>query len=218
MEAAALKKDSRILRVSACGYQETTSVTTLANTQGLEATRRSTLGLITLSVIASNGKEQTNGFSWRAIKDLDEDQAAEFVEEAVREAMNKLDAVSIPSGSYRTILRYDVATDLLASLWAMFSAEQIQKDLSILKDRQGESIMSPLITIVDEPQLPDGFSSCDFDDEGVPTQRTVIVENGVFKEALFDRKSALKGGRASTGNGFKTDAALRFRFRRPTCL
>ena len=117
--------------------------------------------------------------------------------------MNKLDAVSIPSGSYRTILRYDVATDLLASLWAMFSAEQIQKDLSILKDRQGESIMSPLITIVDEPQLPDGFSSCDFDDEGVPTQRTVIVENGVFKEALFDRKSALKGGRASTGNGFK---------------
>ena len=63
--------------------------------------------------------------------------------------------------------------------------------------------MSPLITIVDEPQLPDGFSSCDFDDEGVPTQRTVIVENGVFKEALFDRKSALKGGRASTGNGFK---------------
>lgn len=203
VETAALKQDSRILRVSACGYQETASVTTLANTQGLEATRRSTLGLITLSVIASNGKEQTNGFSWRAIKDLDEDQAAEFVEEAVREAVNKLDAVSIPSGNYRTILRYDVATDLLASLWAMFSAEQIQKDLSILKDRQGESIMSPLITIVDEPQLPDGFSSCDFDDEGVPTQRTVIVENGVFKEALFDRKSALKGGRASTGNGFK---------------
>ena len=164
VETAALKKDSRILRVSACGYQETASVTTLANTQGLEATRRSTLGLITLSVIASNGKEQTNGFSWRAIKDLDEDQAAEFVEEAVREAVNKLDAVSIPSGSYRTILRYDVATDLLASLWAMFSAEQIQKDLSILKDRQGESIMSPLITIVDEPQFPDGFSSCDFDD------------------------------------------------------
>lgn len=65
VEAAALKKDSRILRVSACGYQETTSVTTLANTQGLEATRRSTLGLITLSVIASNGKEQTNGFSWQ---------------------------------------------------------------------------------------------------------------------------------------------------------
>lgn len=141
------EKRFAVLRVSACGYQETTSVTTLANTQGLEATRRSTLGLITLSVIASNGKEQTNGFSWRAIKDLDEDQAAEFVEEAVREAVNKLDAVSIPSGSYRTILRYDVATDLLASLWAMFSAEQIQKDLSILKDRQGESIMSPLITI-----------------------------------------------------------------------
>ncbi len=84
-------------------------------------------------------------------------------------------------------------------LWAMFSADQIQKDLSILKDRQGENIMSPLITIVDEPQLPDGFSSCDFDDEGVPTQRTVIVENGVFKEALYDRKSALKGGRDFDG-------------------
>ena len=117
--------------------------------------------------------------------------------------MSKLSAVRIPSGRYPAILRYDVATDLLGSLWSMFSSEQIQKDLSVLKDRQGQAVMSPLITIVDDPQLPDGFVSCDFDDEGVPTQRTVLVEKGVFKEALYDRKSALKANRASTGNGFK---------------
>ncbi|MFQ8583613.1 MAG: metallopeptidase TldD-related protein [Holdemania massiliensis] len=109
-----------------------------------------------------------------------------------REAVSKLSAVRIPSGRYPAILRYDVATDLLGSLWSMFSSEQIQKDLSVLKDRQGQAVMSPLITIVDDPQLPDGFVSCDFDDEGVPTQRTVLVEKGVFKEALYDRKSARK--------------------------
>ena len=203
IEAAALKKDSRIQRVSACGYQEVASLTTLANTQGLQGTRSSTLGLITLSVIASDGKEQTNGFSWRSIKDLTSQDADELVEEAVQEAVSKLSAVRIPSGRYPAILRYDVATDLLGSLWSMFSSEQIQKDLSVLKDRQGQAVMSPLITIVDDPQLPDGFVSCDFDDEGVPTQRTVLVEKGVFKEALYDRKSALKANRAWTGNGFK---------------
>lgn len=103
VEAAALKQDSRILpgiglRLSGNGVLNDAGQYT-----GAEGDAALDAGLITLSVIASNGKEQTNGFSWRAIKDLDEDKAAEFVEEAVREAVNKLDAVRIPSGRYRTI-------------------------------------------------------------------------------------------------------------------
>ncbi len=45
--------------------------------------------------------------------------------------------------------------------------------------------MSPLITIVDDPQLPDGFVSCDFDDEGVPTQRTVWLKRACLKKRFM---------------------------------
>ena len=203
LEKTVLALDPRVKRVSRCAYQEVVSENILNNTLGLDGDRKSSLGLITLSVIASNGQEQVNSFGWRIIKDLDEKSLKDLAQEVAEEATGKLGAVRIPSAKMPVILREDAASDLVGSLWSMFSAEQIRKELSVMKGKLNQQVMSPLITIVDDPQMKDGVCSCDFDDEGVPTQKTVIVEKGVFLHPLYDRKNALKEDKKSTGNGFK---------------
>ena len=207
LEKTVLSLDPRIRRVSRCAYQEVDSENRLMNTLGLDGERKSSLGLITLSVIAAENEEQVNSFGWRIIKDLDDNTLKELAQEVAEEATGKLGAVRIPSAKMAAIIREDAASDLVGSLWSMFSAEQIRKELSVMKGKQGQKVMSELITLVDDPQMKDGVCSCDFDDEGVLTEKTVIVDKGVFLNPLYDRKNALKENRRSTGNGFKNGCA-----------
>jgi len=65
----------------------------------------------------------------------------------------------------------------------------------------GDSIASPLINVVDDATVPNLRGTYAFDDEGTESQRTVLVENGVLKNFLFDKFYAMKYGKNSTGNG-----------------
>jgi TldD protein len=76
-----------------------------------------------------------------------------------------------------------------------------QEGLSIFSGRLGEQIASPLITVIDDPTIPQRRGSYVFDDEGTEAQRTILVEAGILKRYLYDRLAALKDGCRSTGNG-----------------
>ena len=65
----------------------------------------------------------------------------------------------------------------------------------------GELVASPLITVVDDATLPGKFGSYRFDDEGAPGQRTVLIENGILKNYMYDYLTAKKEGISPTGNG-----------------
>ncbi|MBN2549707.1 MAG: TldD/PmbA family protein [Anaerolineales bacterium] len=65
----------------------------------------------------------------------------------------------------------------------------------------GQQVASPLITAIDDGTIPARRGSLRFDDEGTPTQRTVLIENGILKEYMWDLAEARKVGRQSTGNG-----------------
>ena len=80
-------------------------------------------------------------------------------------------------------------------------ADLAQQGLSVYSKKIGERVASPLITVVDDPTLPQKRGSYPFDDEGVPSRRTLLVEGGVLKGYLYDRLTALKDGVESTGNG-----------------
>jgi TldD protein len=62
-------------------------------------------------------------------------------------------------------------------------------------------VASPVVTVIDDATLPGKRGSFFYDDEGVPAQRTVLVENGVLKSYMYDRLTALKAKTSSTGNG-----------------
>jgi len=80
-------------------------------------------------------------------------------------------------------------------------ADLSQQGLSVFSNKLGSQVASNLVTVLDDSTLPGKRGSFSFDDEGTPSQRTVLVENGVLKSYMYDRLSAMKDGTRSTGNG-----------------
>ncbi|ACV24274.1 TldD/PmbA family protein [Methanocaldococcus fervens] len=86
------------------------------------------------------------------------------------------------------------------TLMPAFSAENVQRDRSVLKGKIGEQIFGENITIIDDGTLDYALYSSKCDGEGTATQRTVLVKDGVLKNYLYDIKRANKEGKISTGN------------------
>ncbi len=81
-------------------------------------------------------------------------------------------------------------------------ADLVQKGVSVYdKSKLGKKVASELVTVIDDATLPGHNGSFSIDDEGVPAQRKVLIENGVLVGYMYDRLSAMKDGVKSTGNG-----------------
>jgi PmbA protein len=89
---------------------------------------------------------------------------------------------------------------MLSTFSGMFSAENAQKKLSLLAGREGETIAASCVTLMDDALLPGGMASTPFDAEGSACSTKAIIENGVLKTLLHNRKTARKQGVKSTGN------------------
>ncbi|MEW5720708.1 MAG: metallopeptidase TldD-related protein, partial [Chloroflexota bacterium] len=73
--------------------------------------------------------------------------------------------------------------------------------ISPMKGKLGEKLFSDKLTVIDDGTLDGKFGSAPYDDEGVPHQRTALIERGVLKNFIYDLKTAAQSGVASTGNG-----------------
>lgn len=80
-------------------------------------------------------------------------------------------------------------------------ADLVQKRLSVYAEKRGQTVASPLVTVVDDGTIPGRFGSLRYDDEGCPCQKTVLIRNGVLEEFMYDYETACKEKRKSTGNG-----------------
>jgi len=111
---------------------------------------------------------------------------------------------STPStGRLPVILAPQAAFLMMMPLLAGVSGEAAWKETSPLAQRLGEKILSEKLNIHDNPLLAGSVDARAFDDEGVPCDKRVIIENGVLKDFLFDQRVGAAMDRPSTGNGFK---------------
>jgi PmbA protein len=93
-----------------------------------------------------------------------------------------------------------VASALVSPLMAAFNAKIVLEGASPIARRLGEAVFNSSFSLYDDPTLPFRPASRPFDDEGVPSQRTPLVENGVVKNFLYDLQTAAQAGGCSTGN------------------
>ena len=119
---------------------------------------------------------------------------------AAQEALAGLNAAPVPSGSYRVLLRNDVAGTLLSTFSGVFSADNAQRGLSRLKGREGEMVAAECLTLMDNPHLEDSAASTPFDGEGVATAPKAVIEAGRLNTLLHNLKTANKQGVATTAN------------------
>lgn len=96
---------------------------------------------------------------------------------------------------------------MLTTFCGMFSAENAQQGLSLLAGKEGETVASMAVTLMDDPLLKDGFASSPFDAEGSASRTKAVIENGVLKTLLHNRKTARKQGVETTGNAARSYAS-----------
>lgn len=143
-------------------------------------------------------KESGQGLSvGRMLNTLDTEQAGLIAGSLAKQSIG---AKTSKSGKYQALLSPTVVADIIASSVTAANPFSIESGTSWLKDKVGEKVGSDLFTAYDDGTVPNGYASCIADEEGSPTQKTRIFDQGVFKNVIHNTNSAIKYDTQSTGN------------------
>jgi len=141
---------------------------------------------------------------------LEGERFARYAREAARQAVLNLEAVEAPAGGMDVVLGPGWPGILLhEAVGHGLEGDFNRKGTSAFSGRLGERVASELCTVVDDGTLPGRRGSLNLDDEGTPTQRTLLIERGVLRGYLQDRLNARLMGMAPTGNGRRESYAHR---------
>jgi PmbA protein len=206
-EAAALEADPRITNSDGGSFDAATGRKALANSRGFVGDYRSSYAGVSVAPLAqdANGAMQRDGWwsSARRLADLDSPEA--IGKEAARRALRRLGARRVPTQRVPIVFAPEVARSLIGSVFEAASGDSIWRGASFLAGKLGELIAAPNLTIIDDntmllPTGMGGFGTSPFDGEGLPSQRTVVVDAGVLRNYLLNTYTARKLGMKSTHN------------------
>ncbi len=206
VEAEARAADPRVTQVMASlvGVQE---VILVARGDGLLAADIRPLVRLNVTVIVeSNGRRETashGGGGRLSYAHFTERQLARgYAREAVRQALVNLEAVEAPAGPMKVVLGPGWPGILLhEAIGHGLEGDFNRKGTSAFAGRVGERVAAPGVTVVDDGTIADRRGSLNVDDEGTPTQRTVLIEDGILKGYMQDTLNARLMNVAPTGNG-----------------
>ncbi len=121
---------------------------------------------------------------------------------AASRALMMLGAREAPSGRMPVVLHSDAGGTMVhEAVGHGLEADFIGQNMSVYAQSLGKQVASAVVSVVDNPTLPFARGSYPFDDEGTPSQRTLLIDKGELKGFLYDRLNAMKQGTISTGNG-----------------
>ena len=157
-------------------------------------------------IVQQNGRREQASSGGGARADyhyfFQEERASNYVQEAVRQALVNLEAVAAPAGNMTVVLGPGWPGVLLhEAIGHGLEGDFNRKGTSAFTGRIGERVASPLCTVVDDGTLPGRRGSLNIDDEGTPSQHTVLIENGILKGYMQDKLNARLMGVNPTGNG-----------------
>jgi TldD protein len=205
-DKAARAFDPRIAQVRA-GYSDELRHILVAASDGTFASDTQPLARLNVFVIAKDGAKSSRGTSGGGGRvELDFFEGAKspehFATEAARQAILQLNAVAAPAGEMEVVLGPGWPGVLLhEAVGHGLEADFNRKKTSAFAGLIGQSVASSKVTVVDNGTMPSRRGSLNVDDEGAPTQETVLIENGILKGYLSDKLSARLMGIASTGSG-----------------
>ena len=201
-EAAALAVDTRLVNSDGASFDAATGRRVFANSRGFVGEYQSSYCSIAVSPIAQSASgEMQRDYWWsqaRAFRDLESPESVG--QEAARRTLRMLDARRVPTQQAPVVFAPEVARGLVSAVFDAAAGDAVYRGASILAGKIGETVAAPSVTIVDDGTIPGGFGTSPFDAEGLPSRRTVIVENGVLRSYVLNVYAARKLGLKSTGN------------------
>lgn len=163
--------------------------------------------LFAVQVTVESGGTIQTGYEVRAFQAEPGDfwslvPALEVGNQALQRALLMLKASPCPAGRMPVVLSGQAGGTMVHEACGHgLEADIVQKDFSVYRDRLGEEVASPLVTLVDDATLPGAYGSYTIDDEGTPAKRNILIDKGILSLYLTDVQSARKGGIPLTGNG-----------------
>ncbi len=200
--------DQRIRQVESARWGDESTETAVASSLGVLAFDRSTSCYLAAVAVAGEGAESKTAHGYtvgRCPSELDPSKAAE---DAVARAVRMLGATQPRSAHLPVVLEPRVSAQLLNLLGSVLSGERVLKRTSLFSDRLGEAVAAPVITLMDDPTVPEAWGAAAFDDEGLACRRNLMIEAGTLRCFLYDSTSARRAGTGSTASavraGFKS--------------
>lgn len=200
-ERVARALDSRIELVERAGYEEADFKTLIMNSKGLLAAAQGNYCALYISLVAQDEEDSQTGFAVMGQKRLAELDPAAVGQEAACRALRSLRGTTVATATMPCIMEPSVTARFLSLLAVSLQGDAVLKGKSMLKDRLGDIIAAAAVNLVDDGGLPGGLGAFPFDGEGLPCQKTSLLQDGYLKAFLYDNYSALKADQVSTGNG-----------------
>jgi TldD protein len=206
IDELARASDPRVSNVMA-SFSAERKLVMIVNSDGRIAADVQPLCRLNVTVIAEDGHgRQVGSFGgggrveWSYF--LQNDRWKEYTAHAVHQAIINLDAVDAPAGEMIVVLGNGWPGILLhEAIGHGLEGDFNRKGVSAFSGRIGQSVASPLCTVIDDGTIPNRRGSLNVDDEGTPTSRTVLIEKGILRGYLQDRLNARLMKTTPTGNG-----------------
>jgi PmbA protein len=200
LDRVATRTDPRVRNLERASYADAVARVAIVSTAGIEQEYARTDCWCAVSALAEADGEAQTGFALRQGRHIEELDWLGCAGEAVARASRLLGARKPPTAVVPVVLDRHAAAAFLGVLVGALSAEAVQKGRSLFASRVGEVVASEAVTLVDDGRLLEGPAAAPFDDEGVPTQRTSLIQRGRLAQLLHNTYTARRGRTLSTGN------------------
>jgi PmbA protein len=201
-EKAALDFDPRIKNSEGGSFDAATGHKVLANSHGFVGEYRRSYCSVAAIPIAQNDIGTMQRDYWfsvaRTLKKLESPEHVGTI--AAERTLRRLGARKAKTSHVPVVLDPMVANSIIEHIFEGVNGDSVYRGASFLAGKLGQKIAGDNVTIVDDGTMPGGFGTSPFDGEGVPTRRTVVVENGVLNSYLLNTYTAKKLGLTTTGN------------------
>jgi PmbA protein len=201
-EKAALDFDPRIKNSEGGSFDAATGRKVLANSHGFVGEyRRSYCSVAAIPIAQDDAGNMQRDYWYSVARSMGKLESAEHVGKvaAVR-TLRRLGARKVKTAHVPVIFDPMVAASILEHIFEGVNGDSVYRGASFLAGKLGEQIASANVTVIDDGTMVGGFGSTPFDGEGVPTRRTVVIENGVLKSYLLNTYTAKKLKLQTTGN------------------
>ncbi len=207
------KADSHIVKAKVM-YKDETKNILIANSNGEFVANKKSQVVFLIQVVLKDGDVLQTGYEavggFCGFEFFDAVSVEEASLKAVARGVKMLRAKPVKAGAMPVILSAEAGGTMVhEAVGHGLEADLVEMGLSVYKGKVGQKIASELVTVVDDATIPGKRGSFSFDDEGILSQKTVLIENGVLKGYMYDRLTAMKDHAASTGNGRRESYRMR---------
>ena len=202
---AAKEYDPEISQVRV-SYSDSKQNILVANSEGIWAEDERVRGRIRIESVASNGTEMQTGSmgpgASKGFEFFEKMDVESYGREASRIAKTILHADYSPSGKMPVIIDNGFGGVIFHEACGHgLEATSVAKGNSVFAGKIGQMIASPVVSAVDDGTIPNEWGTINIDDEGTPSRRNLLIENGILKGYMIDKLNGRRMGMASTGSG-----------------